>query len=129
MKIDHVGYAVRDIEKAKKALGVLGFSFQETVEDKDRNISIAFGKTDGYCIELVAPIRGGESPVDVLLAKVGPSPYHFCYKSDDIETDIEKLKAARFKVTIPLAPAVAFDNKRVVFLYSLSAGLIELVES
>lgn len=30
--------------------------------------------------------------------------------------------------TISLVPAVAFGGKRVVFLYALSVGLVEIVE-
>lgn len=127
MRIDHIGYAVKNIDKAKKSMEVLGYIFEKTVEDKDRNIYIAFGEMDGYRVELVAPISAG-SPVDMHLSKIGPTPYHICYKSNDIESDIERLQSNRFKVSIPLAPAIAFGNKRVVFMYSLSVGLIEIVE-
>ena len=127
MRIDHIGYAVKSIEKAKKSMEALGYRFEPTVEDHDRNIYIAFGELDGYRLELVAPIGEG-SPVDSHLSKLGPTPYHICYRSDSIESDIERLKG-RFKVTVPPAPAVAFGNKRVVFLYSLSVGLIEIVEN
>ena len=127
MKIDHIGYAVKNIDKAKKQMEVLGFQFEKTVEDKDRNIFIAFGELDGYKVELVAPISEG-SPVDALLEKTGPTPYHICYKSNEIEADVERLQKNRFKVMIPLAAAVAFGGKRVVFMYSLSVGLLEIVE-
>lgn len=127
MRIDHIGYAVKNLDKAKKTMEVLGFVFENTVEDRDRNIYIAFGEMDGYKVELVAPICAG-SPVDMYLSKIGPTAYHLCYRSSDIETDIERLQAERFKVSIPLAPAIAFGNKRVVFMYSLSVGLIEIVE-
>lgn len=127
MTIDHIGYAVKNIEKAKMSMSVLGYVFDETIEDQDRNIYISFGELDGYKIELVAPIKAG-SPVDMHLSKIGPTPYHICYKSDAIEEDIENLVKNRFKVTIPLAPAIAFHGKRVVFMYSLSTGLIEIVE-
>lgn len=127
MKVDHIGYAVKSIDKAKRSLETLGYVFEETIEDRDRNIFIAFGELDGYKVELVSPISG-ESPVDMHLTKIGPTPYHICYKSNDIEADIERLTANRFKVSIPLAPAVAFGNKRVVFMYSLAVGLIEIVE-
>ena len=127
MRVDHIGYAVNNIDKTKKSMETLGYVFEDVVEDHDRNIYIAFGEMDGYRIELVAPIHQG-SPVDAFLSKIGPTPYHICYRSNDIEADIEKLKANRFKVSVPLAPAVAFGNKRVVFLYSLSVGLIEIVE-
>ena len=127
MRIDHIGYAVKDIGKAKKPLETLGYVFEETVEDLDRNIYLTFGEMDGYRVELVAPISE-DSPVDMHLTKIGPTPYHICYKSTNIEKDIEVLQKNRFKVTVPLAPAIAFGGKRVVFLYSLQIGLIEIVE-
>lgn len=127
MRIDHIGYAVKNIDKAKKSMETLGYSFEATVEDKDRNIFIAFGELDGYRVELVAPMGEG-SPVDMYLSKIGPTPYHICYRSSDIEADIAELKKNRFKVSVSLAPAIAFGNKRVVFMYSLSVGLIEIVE-
>ena len=127
MKVDHIGYAVKDIDRTRKTMEALGYRFGETVEDADRNIYIAFGELDGYRVELVAPM-GEKSPVDMHLSKIGPTPYHICYRSDAIEADIERLKSSRFKVTVPLAPAIAFGNRRVVFLYSLSVGLIEIVE-
>lgn len=127
MRIDHIGYAVKDINKAKKSMEALGYIFEPTVEDNERSIFIAFGELDGCRIELVAPMNEG-SPVDMYLSKIGPTPYHICYISSDIEADIEKLKADRFKVSVPPAAAIAFGSKRVAFLYSLSAGLIEIVE-
>lgn len=127
MKIDHIGYAVKNIDKAIKQMEVLGFHFEETITDTDRNIYLAFGEMCGYRVELVAPISNG-TPVDAFLEKIGPTPYHICYKSNEIEADIERLQQKRFKVTVPLAPAIAFGGKRVVFLYSLSVGLIEIVE-
>ncbi|MBO5637290.1 MAG: VOC family protein [Acidaminococcaceae bacterium] len=68
MKVDHIGYAVKNIDKAKKSMEALGFSFEEPVIDTDRNIYIVFGEMDGYRVELVAPVSEG-SPVDVLLEK------------------------------------------------------------
>lgn len=127
MKVDHIGYAVRDVEKAKASMASLGYIFGPTVEDRDRNVSLCFGELSGYRVELVAPLGPG-SPVDLQLSKIGPSPYHICYLSSDLEGDIEILQRKRFKVSLPPAPAVAFGGKRVAFLYSLAAGLIEIVE-
>ena len=127
MIIDHIGYAVKDIEKAKKGFEVLGYVFENTIEDCDRNIMIAFGEFDGYRIELVSPLND-LAPVELYLSKIGPTAYHICYKSSDIEADIKMLQNNRFKISIPLAPAVAFGGKRVVFMYNLSVGLIEIVE-
>ena len=125
--LEHRQYVVKNIDKAKKQMETIGFTFEELIIDNDRNIYLAFGEMCGYKVELVAPINSG-TPVDTFLDKIGPTPYHICYKSNEIEADIERLQQRRFKVTIPLAPAVAFGGKRVVFLYSLSIGLIEIVE-
>ena len=129
MKIDHIGYAVKDIEKAKKSMSTLGFIFGKNVEDTARNVLISFGELDGYRIELVASLETSIScPIDLYISKIGPTPYHICYRSKNIEADMERLTKARFKISIPLAPAIAFGGRRVVFMYSLSAGLIEIVE-
>ena len=131
MYIDHIGYAVKNIEKAKKSFEVLGYEFGDTIQDNDRNIFISFGKLDNYKIELVAEnIQNGEgiTPISTYIQKIGACPYHICYKSENIENDIETLKKNRFKITVPLAPAIAFGGRRVVFMYSLSVGLIEIVE-
>lgn len=129
MRIDHIGYAVKKIEKAIKSFENLGYLFEEIVEDYDRNIKISFGSKDGYRIELVQPLdKEKESPVDAYLSKVGPTPYHICYESDDFENEIEQLKSQGFRVIIPPQKAVAFGGKQVVFMMSLGMGMMEIVE-
>lgn len=128
MRIDHIGYAVKNIEKSKAAFEELGFEFGELFNDHDRKIYIQFGRNDGYCIELVSPNGEGESPADFVLGKVGPTPYHICYRTDNLEKDIEELSAKKFKVIVPPAPASAFGGKRVVFMMNRSIGIIEIVE-
>lgn len=128
MRIDHIGYAVKNIEKARAAFEELGFVFDELIDDTDRNIFIQFGRNDGYCVELVSPDGNGESPADYFLGKVGPTPYHICYRTDDIERDIADLTAKKFKVIVPLAPAMAFGGCRVVFMMNRALGMIEIVE-
>lgn len=59
MRVDHIGYAVKDISNARKTMEALGYVFEPIVEDTERNISIAFGNLDGYRVELVSPNRGG----------------------------------------------------------------------
>ena len=129
MQVDHIGYAVKQINKAIDYFMQLGFEFGCVVDDQDRNIRIAFGSDGNYRIELIQPLdKKKVSPVDIVLKKVGSSPYHICYKSFDLEKDIEQLVSKQFKVIIPPTPAVAFNGRRVVFLANLHVGLIEIVE-
>lgn len=130
MKIDHIGYAVKRIDRAESSFEKLGFIFEPVIDDIDRNVKLAFGEKDGYRIELVAPLeKGKESPVDAYLSSIGPAPYHICYVSEDLEKDVEELKGQGFKVIIEPKSAVAFGGKRVVFLMNLGLGLMEIVES
>ena len=127
MKIDHIGYAVQDLEAGRAALEALGFEFDDAIEDAARKIILAFGALDGYRVELVAPM-GDASPVTRLLETVGPTPYHLCYASANFDEDVRELRQKRFKILIPAAPAVAFGGKRVVFMYSPAIGTFEIVE-
>lgn len=129
MTIDHIGYAVRRMDRALSAFMTLGYAFGPLVEDADRNITICFGQKDGYRIELICPLdRKQESPVDIYLKNIGPVPYHICYTSECLEEDIEDLQRKGFRLVIPPAGAVAFGGRRVAFLSSLGLGLMEIVE-
>ena len=129
MEIDHIGYAVKRLDRAVDSFHKLGFIFEPEINDEDRNVKIVFGEKDGYRIELVCPLdQKAESPVDSYLSSVGSVPYHICYKSYDFDEDVEDLKRQGFKVIIDPIPAVAFGGKRVVFLMNLGLGLMEIVE-
>ena len=129
MKIDHIGYAVRRIDRAMEAFKELGFDFDEIIDDSDRNVKLAFVEKDGYRIELVCPLdKEKASPVDQYISGMSGIPYHICYSSNDFDKDIEVLKSHGYKVIIEPKPAIAFGGNRVVFLMNISLGLMEIVE-
>ena len=128
MRIQHIGYLVKNIAKSVEEFLRLGY-VQETeiYEDKDRAITICFMLNGGVRVELVAPM-GDQSAVCNLLDKTGEAPYHICYVSDDWENDLRELTAAKYIIVAPEKPAIAFGGKNVAFLYKKNVGLIELVE-
>lgn len=128
MEIDHIGYAVKNIEKSIDNFSNLGYKFGEIIKDEKRHIYICFGTLGDIRIELCAPFRNVPSPVDEWVKKNGCSPYHVCYISEHIEEDIQVLEQKRYKIIVPLEEACAFGGKRVVFMYNLSVGIIEIVE-
>lgn len=130
MKIHHIGYAVKKIDKAIRSFENLGYLFGEIIDDYDRNIRLSFGCKDGYRIELVQPLdKTKESPVDAYLSKVGPTPYHICYESDDFENEVALLKQQGFRELIPPTKAVAFGGKNVIFMMNLGMGLMEIIDN
>ncbi len=128
MKVHHVGYFVKNIEKSLKTFMSLGYEVeQETVRDEYRGIDITFLMKDGYRVELVSPYTQ-ESVVYDLRKKMGNSPYHICYEVDNLDTAIEELQEQRFVVSQEPHEAVAIEGKRVCFLVHGQIGIIELVE-
>jgi methylmalonyl-CoA/ethylmalonyl-CoA epimerase len=124
----HVGVATDSIEKTAQEYIRAGYRKGKIVFDPIQKVKITFlEKCGNPLIELVEPVDE-TSPVRNILNKVGVSAYHFCYEIADIEDSIRLLKKNKY---IPLSkpvPAIAFDHRRICFLYHKNVGLIELLE-
>lgn len=128
MEFHHVGVAVRSIEETAKWYVGMGYSLAETIEDPIQNVLIAFLKReDSPLLELVQPVDK-TSPVYNILKKVGVSAYHFCYETADLQKIIADLEEQEFRVLVEPVQAIAFNNRKISFLYHLEIGLIELLE-
>ena len=130
MKIHHVGYLVKNIEKAITDFKLLGYEKEGNITyDPLRDIDILFLVNSGYRIELVEP-KSNQSVVYNTLKKVGNSPYHICYECDDIEVACQQLKESGYIQTSEIEPDIAIsENSSVVFLFKRNSGIIELVET
>lgn len=129
MKIHHIGYLVKKIDKARESFEKLGFTAEgECVYDEIRDINILFMVNDGYRIELIAPVSE-RSVVADLSKKIGVSPYHLCYYSDNIEEDMNLLREKGFVPAGEPLPAPALNGQRVVFMVSRHSGMLELYEN
>lgn len=128
MKIHHIGYLVKKMDKALIAFQGLGYQvLQEKVFDSSRGIDIVFLKKDGYVIELVSPVTP-ESVVAELIKRLGNNAYHVCYETEDLDLEIERLRDARYVVCSEPMVAPACGGRRVCFLIHPYLGMIELVE-
>jgi len=128
MKIHHVGYLVKTMDKAISTFEKLGFTIlKSTIFDEYRKINICFIQKDGYVLELVSP-TSRESIAYGLLKQYRNSPYHICYVSDDLDKDVVELSSNGYVCIDEPRFAPALEHKRVVFLMNSSIGLIELVE-
>lgn len=127
-KFHHVGYAVKDIDKATRMYKEMGFEIGETMIDPIQNTKNCFAHKDGFpLIEFVAPVDEN-SPINKTLEKSGNTPYHCCYEVENMEQALEDLKPYRFIKLFNPVPAVAIDNHRICYLFNRDNGLIELVE-
>ena len=139
-KFDHIGVAVPEIEGTAAVYKAAGYTQTEPVYDPIQNVDICFLTKEGMPkVELLAPPHThthththtgaeGNSPVQQILDKIGVTPYHTCYEVENIEDAVAELRKMRYIVVRKPEPAIAFDNRRVCFLYNKQVGLIEIVE-
>lgn len=129
MKIHHVGYLVKNIDKSLTDFVKLGYKKEsEIIHDEFRKINICFLVNGDYRIEFVEPTEECEF-LKNLIKKIGVGTYHLCYESDDFEKDVKNLTENGYIIAQEKAEAVAIDKKNVVFLYSRNAGLIEIIDN
>lgn len=143
MRMHHVGYYVKDIDKSRKKYEQLGFSVskrvgnQEVQSDYGRNIKILFmeNRVDSVMIELVELLdESKKSPLDFIRKGNAGNysdtiPYHICYEVEDIDRAVEELRKQHFVVINPKEETTdVLFHKNVTFLFNKAAGIIELIE-
>ncbi|WP_027371768.1 MULTISPECIES: VOC family protein [Chryseobacterium] len=129
MKIDHYGFATKDLAKSTDSYLNLGYQIiSDVFMDEIQRVKIIFiQKDDDVAIELVEPLNAS-SPVVNILKKNGNSLYHTCYQVEDMALSIKKLKQQRFVLLHDPVPAVAFNYQSICFMFHSHVGLIELVQ-
>jgi len=126
-KLDHIGIAVKSLEAARiyESLG-LRVEHVETVETQ--KVKTAFLSVGDANLELLEP-ASADSPIAKFIEKRGEGIHHICFRVDDIESHLERLKAEGYRL-VNEAPVPGAHGCRVAFLHP-SAGngvLIELSE-
>ena len=125
--LDHIAIAVPDLEKSiKRFMDDFDLDYEGTEEVADAKTITAFFPVPATNIELVHPLND-EGPIAGFLEKKGGSLHHLCFRSDDIEADIGRLKAKGYQF-LSDAPYPGAHNSRVIFIHPKSCDgvLIEL---
>ena len=128
-KIEHIGIAVKDIEKSNSIFASLfGEPPYKIEEVESEGVRTSFFKTGPNKIELLEATKA-DSPIARFLEKKGEGIHHIAFAVDDIEKKVAELKEKGFKILNEI-PKKGADNKLVVFLHPKSANgvLIELCQ-
>jgi methylmalonyl-CoA/ethylmalonyl-CoA epimerase len=129
MKIHHVGYLAKNLEKSEGKFLELGYEIERPCKyDPIRKINIEFLKNGDYRVELIQPMSE-ESPMYPLLKRFKNTPYHFCYEVENVDIAAKELSEKGYTVIQEPEIAPCIDDRRVVFMNNISMGIIELVES
>jgi methylmalonyl-CoA/ethylmalonyl-CoA epimerase len=132
-KLRHVGVAVPKLGPTTDALEAL-FGYKVVsgpFDDPIQKVSVNFlakSENDVAEIELIAPLSE-DSPITSMLAKGGGAAYHLCFETSDIEQALAHAKANGCIIVSPPVPAVAFNGRKIAWIYTRSRQLFELVEA
>jgi len=128
-KIEHIGIAVKDLEKSNtlfsQLFGETHYKIEEVVSE---GVKTSFFKSGPNKIELLEA-TDPESPIAKFVEKKGEGIHHIAFAVDDIIYEMDRLKNEGF-IILNSTPKKGADNKLVAFLHPKSTNgvLIELCQ-
>jgi len=128
-KIDHIGIAVRSIEKTSELLSnILGLKVTGEENVEEQKVKVAFlplGDSELELLESTSP----EGPIARFIEKKGEGIQHIAFRVDNIEKTLEKLKKEGVRL-IDEKPRYGAGGAKIAFLHPKSTNgiLIELCE-
>ncbi|WP_316803041.1 methylmalonyl-CoA epimerase [Pedobacter nototheniae] len=128
-KIEHVGIAVKDLEKAVSIYEqLLNTSCYKTETVDTESVNTAFFKVGENKVELLQA-TSEDSAIAKFLEKKGEGIHHIAFAVNDILAEMERLKAGGF-VLLNEVPKKGADNKMVCFVHpkNTTGVLIELCQ-
>ncbi len=125
--LDHIGIAVRSLETAK-IYQDLGLDVQHVEIVETQRVKTAFLSVGDSNLELLEP-TSPDSPIAKFIEKRGEGIHHLCFRVDNLEEHLERLKAAGYRL-INESPVPGAHGCRVAFLHPAAGNgvLIELSE-
>jgi methylmalonyl-CoA/ethylmalonyl-CoA epimerase len=127
----HIGFVVASIQNSVQGfLNSLQAEWDGTIfHDPNQLVRVTFlrGKQAAApVVELVEP--AGESSPVIPFLKRGGGLHHLCYEIDDLETQLGLTRAQGGLVVRPPLPAVAFEGRRIAWVYTRNKLLLEYLE-
>ena len=128
-KIEHIGIAVKDLDKANETYSkLLGSTHYKTEEVASEKVTTSFFRVGTNKIELLA----STDPAGVIakfIEKKGEGIHHIAYAVENIRIEMQRLKEEGF-VLLNEEPKRGADNKLVCFVHPKNTHgvLMELCE-
>jgi methylmalonyl-CoA/ethylmalonyl-CoA epimerase len=116
LKIEHIGIAVRDLTSAISLYEkLLNSSCYKTETVETEQVNTAFFQKGETKIELLESITP-DGVIAKYIEKKGEGMHHIAFEVDNIEAEMDRLKAAGF-ILLNDVPKPGADNKLVCFLH------------
>jgi len=131
MLVDHICFAVKDIEKA---IGdwTRAFDYRQMTEiviNTRQQVKVVFlEKKSSITIKLIEPLPENESVLNFV--NKGGGFHHLCFKTEEnLDTKIADLKVRGLISLVPPQPGEAFDNENIAFMLTRFGINIELIDT
>ena len=128
-KIEHIGIAVKDLEKSNELFANLfGKPHYKIEAVESEGVKTSFFEAGPNKIELLEGTNEN-SPISKFIEKKGEGIHHIAFAVDNLLSEVERLKKEGF-IVLNETPRKGADNKLVVFLHPKSTNgvLIELCQ-
>jgi methylmalonyl-CoA/ethylmalonyl-CoA epimerase len=128
MQLHHIGVITGKLEDSTTFYESLGYSSSGIYLDSIQKARIVLmQRRHDPIIELISP-NSTDSPAASWIQRIQAGPYHICFEVVDLDAAITFLRGQRLSPILGPVPAIAFNMRRVVFLWSNKSGLMELLE-
>ena len=130
MRIDHIGIAVKSLDKGIK-LWTTTFGYRQKTKpivNTRQKVRVVFlKKDDSIDIKLIEP-TGEESPI-YKFAMRGGGLHHLCFITDNLLDKLDQLHESGLRILAGPEPGEAFDNEDIAFIYATQGLNIELIDT
>ena len=128
----HIGFVVVSISESagRMSRAVGGFWDGRVVHDPLQQARVTFlsrSSSGEPLLELVEP-ESDASHLRAFIRKHGAGLHHLCYEVDSLDEQLAASRAAGALIARPPAPAVAFDGRRIAWVYTRDGLLLEYLE-
>lgn len=128
-KIEHIGIAVQNLSESidfyEKILGLTCYAVEEVPDQQVRTAFFRVGKIKIELLESTSP----DGPIAKHIAKKGPGLHHLAFAVDDLQDELDHLKAKGIAL-IDNKPRKGAEDLNIAFLHPKStlSVLTELCE-
>jgi methylmalonyl-CoA/ethylmalonyl-CoA epimerase len=130
MKIDHICFAVKNINEAILYwYNTFGYKqMTKIVVNTLQKVKVTFlSKDDSITIKIIEPVEGNQSLLNFV--NRGGGFHHLCFKCSDIDETVDELSKKGLLMLVPPQPGEAFNNNRISFLLAKYGLNIEIIDT
>lgn len=130
MRIDHICFAVSSLNEGIAYWNdVFGYTqMTEVVENSIQKVRIVFlKKENSIVVKLIEPLGTNQSLLNFVSR--GGGFHHVCFRCENVDEQIDKLKEKGLLMLSKPAPGEAFNNKTIAFMLAKYAMNVELIDT